>query len=131
MTKKERKHAQLEFMGNVSPVFEDFLTIFQNSCQQVHLLYYMSECLRKLMGRFLKRDADEKTFESDLVSIHCSANSQLPDADITIGEATEKALAQIKPDRRKSVYLGIRTFCSTSVTYQHSHLPLQNTLLKH
>ena len=130
MTKKERKHAQLEFMDNDSPVFEDFLTIFQNSCQQVHLLYYMSECLRKLMGRFLKRDADEKTFGSDLVSIDCSANDQLPDANITIGEATEKALAQIKPDRRKYVYLGIRTFCSTSVTYQHSHLPLQNTLLK-
>ena len=59
----------------------------------------------------------KRNFGSDLVSIDCSANSQLPDADIAIGEATKKALAQIKPDRRKSVYLGIRTFYSTSVTY--------------
>ena len=52
----------------------------------------------------------KRNFGSDLVSIDCSANSQLPDADIAIGEATKKALAQIKPDCRKSVYLGIRTF---------------------
>ena len=72
----------------------------------------------------------EKNFGSDLVSIDSSANSQLPNADIAIGEATKKALAQIKPDRRKSVYLGIHTFYSRSVTYLQSHLPLQNTLLK-
>ena len=82
----------------------------------------MSEFLRKLMGRFLKRDAYEKRFGSDLVSIDCSANSQLPDADIAIGETTKKALAQITPDRRKSVYLGTRTFYSTSVTYLQSRL---------
>ena len=121
-------------MGNVSPVsplFEDFLTIFQNSCPQVHLLYNtMSQFLRKLMGRFLKKDAYEKNFGSDLVSIDYSANSQLPDADIAIGEITKKASAQIKPDHRKSVYLGIHTFYTTSITYLQSHLPLQNTLLK-
>ena len=92
---EERKKTkpQLEFVGNVSPVFEDFLAIFQNSCPQVHLLYdKMSEFLRKRMGRFLKKDAYEKNFGSDLVSIDCSAKSQLPDADIAIGEATKKAL---------------------------------------
>ena len=73
-------------MSNVSPVFEDFLTIFQHSCPQVHLLYHkMSEFLPKLMDRFLKRDAYEK-FVSDLVSIDCSAKSQLPDAATAIGE---------------------------------------------
>ena len=45
------------------------------------------------MGRFLKKDAYEKNFGSDLVSIDWSANSQLPDADNAIGEATKKALA--------------------------------------
>ena len=64
----------------------------------------MSEFLRKLMGRFLKKDAYEKNFGSDLVSIDCNANSQLPDADNAIGEATKKALAQIKPDG-KSLYI--------------------------
>ena len=66
----KKTKAQLEFVGNVSPVFEDFVTIFQNSCPQVHLLYdKMSEFLHNLMGRFLKRDAYEKNFGSDLISI--------------------------------------------------------------
>ena len=64
--------------------FEDFLTIFQNSCLQAHLLYNkMSVFLHKLMGTFLKKDAYENKFGSDLVdlvSIDCSANSQLLDA---------------------------------------------------
>ena len=61
--------------------------------------------------------------------IDCSANNQLPDSDISIGDATKKALAQLKSERQKSVLLGIRAFYSTSVTHLH-HLPLQNTLLK-
>ena len=43
----------------------------------------------KLMGCFLKKDAYEKKFGSDLVSIDCSANSQLPNADIAVEEATK------------------------------------------
>ena len=65
LTDKEgrKTKAQLEFMGNVSPVFEDFLTIFQNSCPEVHLLYdKMSEFLRKLMGRFLRSVKDAVKF---------------------------------------------------------------------
>ena len=80
------------------------------------------------MGRFLKKEAYEKKFGSDLASIDCSANNQLPDSDISIRDATKKA--QLKPERRKSVLLGIRAFFSTSVTYLQSHPPLQNTLLK-
>ena len=82
------------------------------------------------MGRFLKKEAYEKKFGSDLASIDCSANNQLPDSGISIGDATKKALAQLKPERPKSVLLGIRAFYSTSVTYLQSYLPLQNTLLK-
>ena len=127
----KKTKAQLEFICNVSPIFEDFLTIFQKNCPQVHIFYdKMSEVLRKLMGRFLKKEAYDKKFGSDLVRIDCSANNQLPDSDISIGDATKKALAQLKPERRKSVLLGIRAFYSTSVTYLQSHLPLQNTLLK-
>ena len=33
----KKTKAQLEFVGNVSPVFEDFLTIFQNSLAQERL----------------------------------------------------------------------------------------------
>ena len=70
----KKTKAQLEYMGNVSPGFEDFLTIFQNTCPQVHLLYSkMSEFLRKLMGRFLNKDAYEKKFGSDLVSKQLAA----------------------------------------------------------
>ena len=65
-----------------------------------------------------------------MMIIDCSANNQLPDSDISIGDATKKALAQLKPERRKPVLLGICAFYITSVTYLQSHLPLQNTLLK-
>ena len=82
------------------------------------------------MGRFLKKEAYEKKFGSDLVSIDYSANNQLPDSDISIRDATKKALAQLKPEHRKSVLVGIRAFYSTSVAYLQSHLPLQYTLLK-
>ena len=88
----------------------------------------MSEVLRKFMGRFLKKEGFEKTFGSDRVSIDCTASNQRPDLDISIGDATKKALVQLKTERRKSVLLGIRTFYSTSVTYLQSHLPPQNTL---
>ena len=63
----KKTKAQLEFICNVSPIFEDFLTIFQKNCPQVHIFYdKMSEVLRKLMGRFLKKEAYEKKFGSDL-----------------------------------------------------------------
>ena len=82
--KKGRKQ-RLEFISNVSPIFEDFFTIYQKRCPHVHIFYdKMSEVLCKLMGRFLKKEAYEKKFGSDLVSIDCSANNQLPDSDISI-----------------------------------------------
>ena len=82
------------------------------------------------MGRFPEKEAYEKMFGSDLVSIDCRANNQLSHSHISIGDATKKALAQLQRERRKSVLLGSRVFYSTSVTYLQSHVPLQNTFLK-
>lgn len=48
--------------------------------------------------RFLNKEAYEKKFGSDLVSIDCSANNQPPDLDISLGDATKKALALLKLD---------------------------------
>ena len=70
----------------------------------------MSEVLHKLMGRLLKKEAYEKTFGSDLVSIDCNANNQLSDSNISLGDASKKALALLKPEQRKSVLFGICTF---------------------
>ena len=40
------------------------------------------------MGRFLKKEAYEKKFGSDLVSIDCSVNNEPPDSNISLGNAT-------------------------------------------
>ena len=129
--KKIKTRAQLEFINNVSPVFEDFLELFQRSAPQIHILYdRMCEILRKLMARFLKRESYENKFGYDLVSIDCSAKSQLSDSDIVVGEATKTTIAKLKPDKRRAVFLSIRSFFATSVSYLRGHLPLQNALLK-
>ena len=90
----------------------------------------MCGILRKLMARFQNKETYEKKFGSDLASIVCSRNNQLPDWDNAIGAATKKASAQLKLERRMSVLVSIQTFFSTSVLYLQSYLPLQNTLLK-
>lgn len=122
---------QLEFVGNVLFVFEDFFIIFQNSCLQVYFLYdKMLEFLCKFMGRFLKKDVYEKNFGSDLVSIDCSVNSQLFDVDIVIGEVIKKVLVQINLDCRKFVYFGICIFYSIFVIYLQFYFFFQNIFLK-
>ena len=119
----KKTKAHLEFISNVSPVFEEFLTIFQKNCPQVHILYdKMLELLHTLMGRFLKRVAFEKKFGNDLVSIDCSANNRLPDSDIAIGEGTKKALAQLKPEHRKNVLLSIHFTAHTLPIYSFIYL---------
>lgn len=113
----KRVVTQLELIGNVSPVFEEFLTIFQRSCPQVHILYdKMCKILHKLIPRFLKKETYEKEFGSELVSVDYSAHNQLPDLDIAIADAAKKALAQVKLECHKSI-LGIHTFYSTSVEH--------------
>ena len=128
---KTRTKAQLEFINNVSPVFEDFLELFQRSGPQIHILYdRMCEILRKLMARFLKKESYDSCLGGDLVSIDCGVKSQLSDSDIALGEATKMSIAKLKPDKRRAVFLSIRAFYSTSVSYVQGHLPLQNALLK-
>ncbi len=50
-----------------------------------------------------------------MMIIDCSANNQLLIQIFQLEMPTKKALAQLKPERRKSVLLGIRAFYSTSV----------------
>ena len=107
---KKKTKAQLEFITNVSPVFGAGVSsaFFRRAAHKC--TFYMTECVKSCasyyIARFLKKEAYEKKFGS------------------------EKSLAQLKPERQKSVVLGIRVFYSTSVAYLQSHLPLQNALLK-
>ena len=108
---KTRTKAQLEFINNVSPVFEDFLELFQRSAPQIHILYdRMCEILRKRMARFLKKESYDSCLGGDLVSIDCGVKSQLSDSDIALGEATKMSIAKLKPDKRRAVFLSIRAF---------------------
>lgn len=116
LTKKGRKQRHSR---NVSPLFKissQFPEELPTSSHFIHV-YSLSDILYKLMGRFSKKEAHEKKFGSDLVTIDCSANNQLPDLDISIGDVTKKASAQLMLEHCiKSILLGIHTFYSKSVT---------------
>jgi len=129
---KKRTKVQLEFISNVSPLFEDFLCFCQRSCPQVHILYdKMCEFLLKLMSEYREKSAYESLCGSKMQDVDCGRSNQLPDSEIVIGDPAKKTLlALLKPDHQKSVMLGIRTFFSISVDYLQSHLPLQNPLLR-
>ena len=43
-----------------------------------------------------------------------------------VGEATRTTISKLKPENRRAVFLSIRSFFSTSVSYLQKRLPLQN-----
>ena len=81
----------LEFLNNVTPVFEEFLREGQSSGPQVHVLYdRICELLKKLMGRCLKKKAFQDTYGNDLAAIDCTdVAKQLSDHELVIGEKQE------------------------------------------
>lgn len=70
----------LEFLKNVTPVCEEFLTVFQKSTPTVHLVYdAMCRTLTRLMRRFLKSDTLKEQYCDERTEISCDVQLQLPD----------------------------------------------------
>lgn len=85
--------------------------MFQKTCPQVQILYdKMCEVLRKLISRFLQKEAYVKKFKSDLEDVDCSPKNQLPDFAIVIGDETRKGLLQMNSGQQKAIFLSIRAF---------------------
>ena len=80
---------KLEFINDVSPLFEDFICFFQRSCPQVHILL-------KPMSRFLK-SAHEGMRGSKMQDIDCGRRNQLYDSEIVIGDPAKKACSRRNP----------------------------------
>ena len=122
----------LEFLRDVMPVFEKFLLLFQKASPVIHVVYdNMCDTLLKLMRRFMKPQTTEKKYGAELVSIQCTDTKlQLVDKELTIGDATRKALATLQSDKQKHAMLGIRAFFSTTTSYLQQKLPLSNDLLR-
>ena len=112
---KKTTKVRLEFISNVSPLFEDFLCFFQKSCSQVHILYCkMCDFLLKLRNRFLKKSGYESMRGIKLQDVDCGRDNQLSDSNIVIGDPARKALASLTPDHPCTIYCLIspsRTHC--------------------
>ena len=62
----------LEFLNDVIPVFEQFLLLFQRASPVIHIMHdSMCDILVRLLKRFMKGQAVEKRYGSDLTSIEC------------------------------------------------------------
>ena len=83
---KETTKAYLEFLKNVIPIFEVFLTLFQRGTSTIHLVYdMMCRTLIKLMCRFLKSDTVKGKWGSDLPKLPCDhVGEQLKYVDVAI-----------------------------------------------
>ena len=122
----------LEFLNDVIPVFEQFLLLFQRASPVIHIMYD-SKCdiLVRLLRRFMKGQAVEKRYGSDLTSIECQdVKLQLPDKSIVIGKGAREALVKLTSEQQRQALLGIHSFMCTTATELQQKLPLKNELLR-
>ena len=114
----------LELLNDVIPVFEQFLLLFQRASPVIHIMYdSMCDILVRLLRRFMKGQAVEKRYGSDLTSIECQdVKLQLPDKSIVIVKLTS--------EQQRQALLGICSFMCTTATELQQKLPLKNELLR-
>ena len=122
----------LEFLNDVIPVFEQFLLLFERASPVIHIMYdSMCDILVRLLRRFMKGQAVEKRYGSDLTSIECQdVKLQLPDKSIVIGKGAREALVKLTSEQQRQALLGIRSFMCTTATELQQKLPLKNELLR-
>ena len=116
----------LEFLNDVIPVFEQFLLLFQRASPVIHIMYdSMCDILVRLLRRFMKEQAVEKRYGSDLTSIECQdVKLQLPDKSIVIGKGAREALMKLTSEQQRQALLGICSFMCTTATELQQKLPL-------
>ena len=122
----------LEFLNDVIPVFEQFLLLFQRASPVIHIMNdSMCDILVRLLRRFMKGQAVEQRYGSDLTSIECQdVKLQLPDKSIVIGKGAREALVKLTSEQQRQAQLGIRSFMCTTATELQQKLPLKNELLR-
>ena len=122
----------LEFLNDVIPVFEQFLLLFQRASPVIHIMYdSMCDILVRLLRRFIKGQAVEKRYGSDLTSIECQdVKLELPDKSIVIWKGAREALVKLTSEQQRQALLGIRSFMCTIATELQQKLPLKNELLR-
>ena len=122
----------LEFLNDVIPVFEQFFLLFQRASPVIHIMYdSMCDILVRLLRRFMKGQAVEKRYGSDLTSIECQdVKLQLPDKSIVIGKGAREALVKLTSEQQRQALLGICSFMCTTATELQQKWPLKNELLR-
>ena len=129
---KARTKVLLEFFSACTPVFEQFLLLFQKSTPVTHLLYdSICDLLKRIMRRFMKSEALENVEGSSLAELNCKdASLQLEDKDVVIGDSTKKALKELTAEQQRQMMLGIRSFFQSAAKHLQKKLPLNNRVLR-
>lgn len=128
---KRLTKVKLEFLKNLTPVFEKFMLMFQKCSPVIHILYdSMCDMLMKLMKRFVKPSCLRDRYGAGLGSVDCKrVKNQLSDKELALGSDTRKALDVLSSDEQRQVLLGIRSFLSQTATYLQQKLPLGINIL--
>lgn len=123
----------LNFVLAISLDFQKYLSLFQTEGPIVHLMYSeMNLLLRTIMLRFLKEEIVGSAEGSKLLDIDIeNFDSFLPLKGMNIGEATRRALSQLKVDDAKEARMAMRSFLTRLCKFCKESLPLKNALLKH
>lgn len=123
--------AQMHFIDEVVPVFEDFTAFFQSEEPQIHVLYTkMARLLQQLLLRFVNPHLLNNIPAKQYGTIDFkNVVNQLSDTDIVLGETVRKALKAVAKEKHRGLIMSMRQFYSTAATYLATRLPLQNELL--
>ena len=126
---KSKEAAKMHFLISVAEVFNLFLVNFQKEEPLIHVLYEkFVSILKKVLGRFIKKEVLDKQRVSDLNLD--SVDYKLSDEALEIGEGARKILSDLSVVKRKMFTLGVRIFFKTAVKHLLKKLPLDNGILK-
>lgn len=125
--------AQIKFLLGISPVFSEYLTIFQSEQPMAHMLFpKMCDLLMTIMQRFMQPSVMRVDGSEDLVELDVTkSNLQLPLMDIDFGHDVITHLNSITSDfKRNELRHAMKEALVQMSAYLQKKLPLRSQLLK-
>ncbi len=127
-----RLDVQMEFLVNVKPLFDEFLTRFQKEEPMIHKLCPGCEkLLRVAMGRLLKSEVYQSVEGRNLLHIDLDDVSLYLEEKEFVkvqGTRVQQALEKLTEGQRKSI-LGMKCFYKAAIKELWKKLPLDSELL--
>ena len=122
--------AYSRFILYIIPIFETANTTLQYKTPYIHKLQrILTDMLRDILSKFVKPTVLKEAKHIWEVEYHEKTN-QLGDADVMIGNATEKIVAVLTTTEKKLFYTSVRSYFKASCDYIIHKFPLKDSLLK-